>query len=67
MLPRRAARPDAAQAEALGLEGTDEAALAEALGIPVVAVDGPATNLKLTCPEDLALAPCLLRLVEDLG
>ena len=41
-------------------EFTDEAALLEAAGIPVTAVPGEATNLKVTLPEDLARAEALL-------
>ncbi|PIE22132.1 MAG: hypothetical protein CSA62_13705 [Planctomycetota bacterium] len=36
--------------------GTDEAGLAEACGVPVRAVAAPASNLKITRPEDLLLA-----------
>ena len=39
---------------------TDEASLLEASGVPVVAVPGEATNLKVTYPEDLARAEALL-------
>ena len=39
---------------------TDEAALLEAVGVQVVAVDGERTNLKVTTPEDLAHAEALL-------
>ncbi|MDR1545412.1 MAG: 2-C-methyl-D-erythritol 4-phosphate cytidylyltransferase [Deltaproteobacteria bacterium] len=39
---------------------TDEAALVEALGRPVRLVPGSPTNLKITDPEDLALAERLL-------
>jgi len=34
---------------------TDEAAVLESLGVPVVAVPGDPRNLKLTCPEDAQL------------
>ena len=37
-------------------EATDEAALAERAGHPVRLVDGEATNIKITTPEDLAIA-----------
>jgi 2-C-methyl-D-erythritol 4-phosphate cytidylyltransferase/2-C-methyl-D-erythritol 2,4-cyclodiphosphate synthase len=48
--------------DALALEGeaTDEAALAERAGHRVSIVDGDATNLKITTPEDLAMAERLL-------
>ena len=41
---------------AAGGEGTDEASLAEQAGHPVRIVEGEATNIKITTPEDLALA-----------
>jgi 2-C-methyl-D-erythritol 4-phosphate cytidylyltransferase / 2-C-methyl-D-erythritol 2,4-cyclodiphosphate synthase len=45
-------------AEALKLPGdaTDEAALVERAGHPVRIVDGESTNIKITTPEDLAIA-----------
>ena len=50
-------------AEADGFEGTDTAATFERYaGLPVVAVASPSTNLKVTWPEDLALAERLLSL-----
>ncbi len=39
---------------------TDEAALVEALGKPVVVVPGSSLNLKITTPDDLKLAEALL-------
>ncbi len=47
-----------------GIQGTDEAGLAEACGIPVHAVECPSTNLKLTWPEDLSLVPSLIPLLH---
>jgi len=41
--------------------GTDEASLLEWLGIPVYVVPSPATNLKITTPEDLEIAAALLK------
>ena len=41
------------------VEGTDEAALAERAGHPVRLVEGDATNVKITTPEDLAIAEAL--------
>ncbi len=41
------------------LEATDEAALAEAIGRPVRVVDGEASNIKITTPEDLVLAEAI--------
>lgn len=40
---------------------TDEASMLEALGVPVAIVDGSPANLKVTHPEDLEMADCLLR------
>uniref|UniRef100_UPI00405619A9 2-C-methyl-D-erythritol 4-phosphate cytidylyltransferase n=1 Tax=Candidatus Electronema sp. TaxID=2698783 RepID=UPI00405619A9 len=48
------------QAEADGFVGTDEASLLEHAGIPVSVVMGSGRNLKITQPEDLALAAALL-------
>lgn len=49
------------RAGADGFEGTDTAACAQAYtSLEVRAVDGPATNLKVTFPEDVALAERLL-------
>ena len=42
-------------------EITDEASLAEALGIPVHIVPGDSINLKITHPADLLIAEALLR------
>ncbi len=41
-------------------DATDDAALVESLGATVVVVPGDPLNLKLTTPEDLALAELLL-------
>jgi 2-C-methyl-D-erythritol 4-phosphate cytidylyltransferase len=41
-------------------DATDDAALVEALGVSVAVVPGDPRNLKLTTPEDLALAELLL-------
>ena len=49
------------QAAQRGYQATDDAALLEWLGQPVTLVAGAAGNLKLTRPEDLALADFLLR------
>lgn len=43
-----------------GAEATDDAVLVERAGGRVVMVEGPATNLKVTRPEDLPLAEALL-------
>jgi 2-C-methyl-D-erythritol 4-phosphate cytidylyltransferase len=50
-----------AKATADGHLGTDDAELVERLGVPVRVVPGDPDNLKLTHPEDLALAEGWLR------
>ncbi|MCM8794973.1 MAG: 2-C-methyl-D-erythritol 4-phosphate cytidylyltransferase [Candidatus Omnitrophica bacterium] len=45
----------------LGIQATDDAALVEALGHKVRIVEGAASNLKVTTPEDLILAEAFLR------
>lgn len=47
-------------AHASGADATDDAALVEAVGGTVVVVDGERTNLKITSPDDLAIAHVLL-------
>ncbi len=47
-------------AAAGGVEGTDEAALLEAIGVRVKLVPGSRMNLKITTPEDMALAEAWL-------
>lgn len=47
-------------AEAEGRTATDDAALVEALGEPVLLVPGSDRNFKLTTPDDFALARALL-------
>lgn len=44
-----------------GFRGTDDAVLVERTGHPVRLVPGDPTNLKVTVPEDLALAEAILR------
>ncbi|NPB09424.1 MAG: 2-C-methyl-D-erythritol 4-phosphate cytidylyltransferase [Thermodesulfobacteria bacterium] len=44
-----------------GFQGTDEASLLEWMGVPVYVVPSPATNLKITTPEDLEIAAALLK------
>jgi 2-C-methyl-D-erythritol 4-phosphate cytidylyltransferase len=48
-------------AHADGADATDDAGLVEAAGGTVVVVPGEATNLKITGPNDLAVATALLR------
>ncbi len=45
----------------LGWEVTDDAALFEKVGLPVQIVMGEETNLKVTTPEDLAIAEFILK------
>lgn len=49
------------EAERSGFRGTDDAALVERLGRPVRLVPGTARNLKVTVPDDLAVAEALVR------
>jgi 2-C-methyl-D-erythritol 4-phosphate cytidylyltransferase len=49
------------RARSLEMSGTDDAALLEWLGMPVVVVEGDPENLKVTYPQDLALAELLLQ------
>lgn len=46
---------------ALGDDVTDDSSLVEQLGASVTVVDGSARNIKITRPEDLALAEILLK------
>lgn len=46
--------------EAEGWSVTDDAALFEKCGLPVLIVRGEETNLKVTTPEDLAIAEAIL-------
>ncbi|MGI9105161.1 MAG: 2-C-methyl-D-erythritol 4-phosphate cytidylyltransferase [Pyrinomonadaceae bacterium] len=48
-------------ARAHNLEATDDSALVELLGAQVAVVEGDARNIKITRPEDFALAEILLR------
>lgn len=47
-------------AEKEGFPGTDDAALAERIGLPVHVIEGSRLNIKITTPEDLALAEAIL-------
>lgn len=44
-----------------GVEGTDDAFLVERLNIPVKIVMGDYTNIKITTPEDLAIAESIMK------
>ena len=46
------------------VEATDDSQLVERLGLPVAVVEGDPRNIKITRPEDIALAEILLREVE---
>jgi 2-C-methyl-D-erythritol 4-phosphate cytidylyltransferase len=48
-------------ARAGGIEATDDSALVELLGARIAVVDGGARNIKITRPEDFALAEILLK------
>lgn len=48
------------RAEAEGAEATDDAMLAERLGVKVRVLEGKTTNMKITLPEDLLLGEALL-------
>ncbi|MCA1567179.1 MAG: 2-C-methyl-D-erythritol 4-phosphate cytidylyltransferase [Acidobacteria bacterium] len=49
------------RARAEGIEATDDSALVEMLGAHVAVVEGDTRNIKITRPEDFALAEILLR------
>jgi 2-C-methyl-D-erythritol 4-phosphate cytidylyltransferase len=55
------ARPAFARAAAEGWTCTDDAEVMERAGHPVAIVPGDARNLKITTPDDLAVATALLR------
>ncbi len=43
-----------------GIQGTDDASLVERMGIEVSVIEGSRSNLKITTPDDLALAAAIL-------
>ena len=49
------------QAVTLDADVTDDSALVERLGAEITVIDGDARNIKITRPEDLALAEIILR------
>ena len=57
--PRKVLERAHAQAERTGHRATDDAALVEAIGVPVRLVSDSSWNLKVTTAEDLALAELL--------
>ncbi len=48
-------------AQAEGFQGTDDASLVERLGHPVQLTEGSRCNIKLTTPEDIAMAEAMLQ------
>jgi 2-C-methyl-D-erythritol 4-phosphate cytidylyltransferase/2-C-methyl-D-erythritol 2,4-cyclodiphosphate synthase len=58
---RRDVLRDALALNETGSDATDEATLAERAGHPVRLVEGEATNIKLTTPEDMPLADAIAR------
>ncbi len=54
-------------ARARGIVETDDAALLERMGRPVRMIPGCRFNLKITTPEDLALAPAIMGLLQAAG
>ncbi|HEX8180364.1 MAG TPA: 2-C-methyl-D-erythritol 4-phosphate cytidylyltransferase [Pyrinomonadaceae bacterium] len=54
-------------AQAHKLDATDCSALVEQLGVPITTVAGDPRNIKLTRPEDFALAEILLQEFENRG
>lgn len=50
-----------AEASRKGIEATDDVSLLEAMDVPVHVVEGLATNMKVTTPEDLPVAEAILR------
>ncbi|MCE5316403.1 MAG: 2-C-methyl-D-erythritol 4-phosphate cytidylyltransferase [Parachlamydia sp.] len=55
------------KAQAEGLTVTDEVSLVELLGLPVKIIEGSYANLKITTPEDLAIAKSLIELGAKLA
>lgn len=60
MFPRPLFAEALARCRAGGLQPTDDASMAEAMGAPVRMIPSSSANLKITCPEDLRVARCLL-------
>jgi len=48
-----------------GIDATDEAALAERAGHPVRIVEGEATNIKITTPDDIAIAVAIAETLRN--
>jgi 2-C-methyl-D-erythritol 4-phosphate cytidylyltransferase len=47
------------EAQQNDIQGTDDAYLVERIGHPITLIMGDYTNIKITTPEDLALAEAL--------
>jgi 2-C-methyl-D-erythritol 4-phosphate cytidylyltransferase len=62
--PRRVLEEAHARAARLRRRATDDAALVEAMGFPVRLIPGYLTNIKITTPEDFALAELLVEAAE---
>lgn len=52
-------------ATALGANVTDDSLLVEQMGVPIAAVEGSPRNIKITRPEDIALAETILKQMSD--
>ncbi len=65
--PQGFERTTLATAHADGADATDDAAVIERSGVPVVHVEGSPRNLKITFPDDLVVAEALLGLVHAGG
>ncbi|HEY0320200.1 MAG TPA: 2-C-methyl-D-erythritol 4-phosphate cytidylyltransferase [Pyrinomonadaceae bacterium] len=53
------------QAANLGADATDDSFLVEQLGVAVHVVEGDARNIKITRPEDIAIAEMILRQMSE--
>lgn len=53
------------EAEAKGIEGTDDASILEALGHEVYVAMGERTNIKITTPEDILFGEAIVRWMEE--
>src|SRR5690606_34992946 len=65
--PRRLLAQAYERASQEGWTETDDAAIFERCGLPVVVVEGERENLKITRPEDLAIAEAIVRRAYNAG
>ena len=65
LFPLEKLRQSLDAALAAGVRITDEASAMEHAGFPVAVFEGEATNLKITRPQDLALAALILRAQQE--